>query len=242
VVTTSGDIVTLTFTGTVDSSQDLGGTFGCNSESTDCSSDGNPYNGYTLTEVYTFNTGLGYTENNSAIIQATGGSSQPPSTQFGTPDMAEPPPSPLLSDTVTLSDGSTIVGTYSVDGSYNSNLQITSFSGISDAPYTLTASVNDVNGNELFSQLTSSDIPYSLTTSFGPTDFGPNAGSTELNFDCTGPASSPTCSGFLSADLTVQLTNDSATVPQPSTWALMAIGFAGLGLVGYRRAKIPAVA
>ena len=28
-----------------------------------------------------------------------------------------------------------------------------------------------------------------------------------------------------------------ADVPEPSTWALMLIGFAGLGFVGYRRAR-----
>ncbi|HEX9168130.1 MAG TPA: hypothetical protein VF886_04270 [Roseiarcus sp.] len=78
VTTSSGDIVTLTFTGTVVDSQDLAGTFGCNSESTDCSSDGNPYNGYSYTAVYTFNTGLGYTQDTTASKQATGGSSQPP--------------------------------------------------------------------------------------------------------------------------------------------------------------------
>ena len=28
-------------------------------------------------------------------------------------------------------------------------------------------------------------------------------------------------------------------VPEPSTWAMMLIGFAGLGFVGYRRAREP---
>ena len=165
----------------------------------------------------------------------------PPSTQFGTPDEALPPPSPLISDTVTLYDGTVVVDTYTVFGSYDASLSISSFSGVSDPPYTLTADVVDSNGNEMKSQLTSSDIPYSITTSFGPTDFGINAGYTELYFDCTGPSNSPTCDGFLSADMTVTLRNDS-TIPEASTWAMMAIGFAGLALVGYRRAKIPAAA
>ena len=31
-----------------------------------------------------------------------------------------------------------------------------------------------------------------------------------------------------------------STVPEASTWAMMAFGFAGLGFAGYRRAKRPA--
>jgi PEP-CTERM motif len=33
-----------------------------------------------------------------------------------------------------------------------------------------------------------------------------------------------------------------ANVPEPSTWALMLIGFAGLGYVGYRKATVPRAA
>ena len=31
--------------------------------------------------------------------------------------------------------------------------------------------------------------------------------------------------------------SDGSVVPEPSTWAMMLVGFAGLGLAGYRRAK-----
>ena len=39
------------------------------------------------------------------------------------------------------------------------------------------------------------------------------------------------------------LASVSPAVPEPSTWAMMALGFAGLGFVGYRRARLrPAAA
>jgi hypothetical protein len=145
---------------------------------------------------------------------------------------------------VTISTpGGTVIGTYSVDVSYNANLENDSSDGLGGGPYTLTASVNDADGNSLFSRVTSSEIPYSITTPFGPIDLGENAGSSQLMFDCTTTIESGTlCDGSITADLTVQLTNASSTVPEPSTWIMMAVGFAGLGFAGYRRAKAPAIA
>jgi PEP-CTERM motif len=236
VVTTSGDIVTLTFTGTVGSSQDLDGTFGCNSETSDCSSDGNPYDGYSYTAVYTFNTGLGYLQNNSAGISATGGTSQPTDISFGGPP-PQPPPSPLISDTVTFSGGTPdTTFTESVDVSYNALIGVAS-----DPANMLTASVNDSNGDSLISQVTSSEIPFSITTPFGPIDLGENAGLSTYSFDCTTVSNVTACDGFITADLTVSLTNASLTVPEPSTWVMMSVGFAGLAFAGYRRTRTAAL-
>ena len=40
----------------------------------------------------------------------------------------------------------------------------------------------------------------------------------------------------------VSIRNISSTVPEPSTWAMLLIGFAGLGYAGYRRALAPRIA
>jgi hypothetical protein len=37
--------------------------------------------------------------------------------------------------------------------------------------------------------------------------------------------------------LNVEFTSASSGVPEPSTWAMMVLGFAGLGFAGYRKAK-----
>jgi len=228
IVEPSGDIVTVTFTGTVSDSSDPDGILGCTGGADACSD--NPYDGDTYTAVYTFNTGVGYTSSTGPSIYAKGGSSMPPDIRFGGPPPA-PPPSPLLSDEVTISTpGGTVIGTYSVDVSYDATLENDASGGVSDPPYTLSAVVMDANGNEIDSSVTSSDIPFSITTPFSG-DFG-DAAFSNLSFDCTGG----NCAGFVSADMSVGLVNDS-TVPEASTWIMMAVGFAGLGLAGYRRAR-----
>ena len=95
VVTTSGDIVTLTFSGTVSSSTDPDGIFGCTTgTSGTCNSDNpdGPYAGDTYTAVFTFNTGVGQTgDYPGTSVYAEGGSSLsefnpvPPSPLSATP-------------------------------------------------------------------------------------------------------------------------------------------------------------
>jgi hypothetical protein len=40
-----------------------------------------------------------------------------------------------------------------------------------------------------------------------------------------------------SAGAMITFSSDPSLIPEPSTWAMMLIGFAGLGFAGYRKAK-----
>jgi len=67
---------------------------------------------------------------------------------------------------------------------------------------------------------------YALTTSIGPI-VGSSVVNINSSFGTTGGAFILTSAG----DATF-----TATIPEPSTWAMMLIGFAGLAYAGYRRA------
>jgi hypothetical protein len=216
----AADIVTVTYTGTVTSSTDPDGIFGCTSP---CNSD-NPYNGYNYKATYVFNTNLGYVQNTSTLISATGGTSQPPSTQFGTPPAT--PLSPLISDVVTISNGTTSVS-YNVITTYNALIQNTT----NNTPFTLLANVSDADGNQIQNSLTSSNIPFSITQPFGPITGDPSSFGF-VAFDCSAGA----CNGSINADISgASLVNMSSAVPEPSTWTMMILGFCGIGFLAYRR-------
>lgn len=221
------DIVTVTFSGQVHFSVDPEGVFGCTST---CSEQDDPYDGYTLTATYTFDTTEGMTQDTSTNKQVQGGSSFPPA---GDPPVSTP--SPLVGfATVTISYP--LSTPYHMSGSYYASLNIMTLNQTGTKPYYFEADVTDAQFDEIESDVTSSGLPFSITTPFGPTDFG-DAANTEILFDCAG--SQNTCLGQIAAsEMTVSLTNDTLTlVPEPSTWVMMAVGFMGLGFVAYRRAK-----
>ena len=62
-------------------------------------------------------------------------------------------------------------------------------------------------------------------------DFGPDI---DLTFGYTLVADG---SGGFGFDFAI-----GGAVPEPSTWAMMLLGFAGLGYAGYRRARVPGAA
>jgi PEP-CTERM motif len=213
----SADLVEATFTGTVYSSADPDGVFGCTAM---CSATDNPFNNYSYTATYLFSTTaepIYYSPSDNQIV-LLGGSNDSPQTD-----------PVLISDSVTISDGSTS-HTYHVDTSENGVLQMTTQSGGAfELPYTLVAKVSDDPGDEIYSTVTSSSLPFSITENFGPLAI--TNGYSELTLGCNG-----SCPDFIFADITVTL-KDISSVPEPSTWILMVIGFAGLGAVGYRNMK-----
>jgi len=217
----AADLVQVTFTGTVSSSADPGGVFGCTAM---CSQADNPFNGYSYTATYFFSTTAEaiYTSADGNQINLLGGSEDSPNL------------TPVVTmDSVTISDGA-VTYTYHIDTGENGSLLLVTNNGVPNGdsgslPYTLVAKVSDDAGDEIYSTVTSSTLPFSITQDFGPLRASP--GYSELALGCNG-----SCPDFIFADLTVTLT-DLSTVPEPSTWMLMLIGFAGLGAVGYRNVK-----
>ena len=57
----------------------------------------------------------------------------------------------------------------------------------------------------------------------------------------TNPPGSGTSFETIGGNLAYQLVGNISAVPEPSTWAMMLLGFAGVGVMAYRRKSKPAL-
>ncbi len=80
-------------------------------------------------------------------------------------------------------------------------------------------------------------VGYNLTTSIGPVT-GDEGGYIDLVYTfptTSGPLQFTSFPGYPSVDLTTfTATTSAALIPEPSAWALILLGFAGLGFIGFR--------
>jgi PEP-CTERM motif len=96
---------------------------------------------------------------------------------------------------------------------------------------------DDLSVDDILNAISASFATYDLTTSIGPI-----VGSSEINpessFATTGGALVLTSAGDVTfAAATSGISGMPSGIPEPSSWAMMMIGFAGLGYAGYRRAR-----
>jgi PEP-CTERM motif len=203
----SAELVSVTYWGTVHHGYDQTGVFG---------PAGADLAGDSYVAHYVFDTALGVITKEPGWKGAQGGNFFSPTNPAG-PDFAA---SPLVSASVTINGHSVNIG-----GGYDDS--ISGGPSIGEAAYAVglySESWDSINPNPAF--------PSSIT---GP-----------FTYDI--PAFAGTAGFFVIAtdDKKAQATIYSLTrltiepveaVPEPSTWAMMLIGFMGLGYAGYRRAK-----
>jgi len=221
----SAATVTITYAGTVSSGYDGTGVFG---------SAGGDLTGDSYTATYVFNTSLG----NTALSTPTelilnGGAGA-----FGIP-------TPLVNASLTI-NGVTV----SVPGGDQDLIWVLGGSGGSGydvlaRQYGVPNNGNTTVANELANDLSTgpSVIPFSFA---GPVSYTVNAADSVFGDFVIGASAGNgyfgDAYGDLSpASLTVSSGAVAAAAPEPSTWAMMLVGFAGLGFAGYRRRKTAAL-
>jgi hypothetical protein len=169
---------------------------------------GQSVSGQSFQANFEFDTSIGFISN-SNIVEALGGTGATP-----------PGPTPVLSSSVTV--GSI---TYNFSGDYLGNINAYSDgtqNGVGAASFT----GNGFVGLSLGIFTIPDGLPFSIDTAFSytvqPGDFV--GGQVCLSVaDCN--------SNFIASTVTETVTG----VPEPSTWAMMMLGFASFGFMAYRR-------
>jgi hypothetical protein len=212
----SAEVIEYSFTGTVSSGTDYTGVFG-----PIATPSGTNLKGDSFVANFTYDDSLGQSLGISGVDGKEGGS------EFKNT-------SPITSATVTI-NGTTLNISSSFDGS-----AISDSSTPGKRVWDISASPSDTSILEV--SLTDIGVEYGVTFTLPPDV------ETPLNLSLAIPNVSsfgffdlfnPDGSNLAFADVTLSSVTTSVVatgVPEPSTWALMLLGFAGLGFAGYRRA------
>jgi PEP-CTERM motif len=124
---------------------------------------------------------------------------------------------------------------------------------ISDGPIPVQTALALHNSNELVAQspfqLVNAPVILNYVVNISGNDsFAPDlaaltgTGSTVLDFKVFGRQGDVfTSTGALNGSITFNFTPVAGGVPEPSTWAMMLLGFAGVGFMAYRRKSKPAL-
>jgi hypothetical protein len=214
----SADILTIALTGTVGSSTDTQGFFGAAGAS---------LAGQDFTATYTFDTATpGSVEQSigSLIQNLYGGTGLRSNVPQGLV-------SPLVSATLTIGAGSINMGT----GALGSGASVDFGSPTSKANANfMVYAYNSIPGDELqfeFTANSGNSVPgFPSITQSGTYTLGSNVNTLFSFFERNGETIN-----LSPLTLTVNDASEVAAVPEASTWAMMLAGFAGLGVMSYRR-------
>jgi PEP-CTERM motif len=123
-------------------------------------------------------------------------------------------------------------------------LSISAFTITNDYTYKIADASSLANAGDLFDAGSPNVALYNALGAggFGSFAIGPGDSNTTLNFALNAAAVAAINADIANGDTYFAVGGSvSSTIPEPSTWAMMVLGFAGLGFAGYRRAKASAV-
>jgi len=222
----SATIIDVVYTGTINSGgTDTGGIFNNN-----VGIASNAYSGTSFTAEFKFDTTLGANLNTTQSPLYNG--------NIGGTNWAGQPTSPGIFATVTINGV-----TSSSYESYFLNYTNTGYSQI--AHYAANYNPYAANGahfQSLAGEIQRFDTSLSSLPLTGPISYTFGAGdSGQLYFDESTYANNYTEQTYINATIATLTVSSVSAVPEPSTWAMMILGFVGVGFMAYRRKSKPAL-
>jgi hypothetical protein len=201
VSTASAEIVYVTYSGTVVAGSDLIGIFG---------TPGSSLAGYAYTTSYIFNTSVGTIQSDPFYNTAYGG-------------IGYAQPSPSLGAVLTINGVSFAVGGASFGQLYGID-----FGDFSRSYDFAGDALGTIAGRSVFNQMSdpSRTIPVSINTPFTYTATSGGQGQALIYINPLNGAGD-----LIDLAPTTETVSVPGAVPEPSTWAMMLLGFAGLGFV-----------